>query len=125
MSLCNLTSAQPSPTVLTKVGMKLLQKVKKSKSNVIGVKAVVRSDSKYKAEIAIKRKAKQIMNQLLWKESPFENAAATCNYFRSNTAANKSKFYQSLLTNFANLHVSQEKEVSKSIDVSSWYWVPF
>ena len=29
--LCNLTSAQTSPTALTEVGVKLLQKVKKSK----------------------------------------------------------------------------------------------
>ena len=54
------------------------------------------------------------MNQLLWKEFPFEDAAAICNYDRSKTAANKSKFRQSLLTNFANLHVSQEKEVKSS-----------
>ena len=110
--LYNLTSAQPSPTVLTEVGMKLLEKVKKSKSNAIDVKAVIKSDSrKNKTEVAIKRKAKQIMNQLLWKESPFEDAAAICNYDGSKTAANKSKFRQSLLTNFTNLHVSQEKKV--------------
>ena len=61
--------------------MKLLEKVKKSKSNVIDVKAVIKSHSrKNKTEIAIKRKAKQIMNQLLWKESPFEDAPAICNY---------------------------------------------
>ena len=57
VSLCNLTSVQTSPTALTEVGMKLLQKVRKSKSNVINIKAVVNSDSKKnKAEISIKEK---------------------------------------------------------------------
>ena len=121
MPLCNLTSAQPSTTVLIEVGMKLLGKVKKS--NVIDVKAVIKSDSrKNKTKIAIKRKAKQIMNQLLWKESPFEDAAATCNYDGSKTAAHKSKSRQSLLTNFANLHVSQEKEV-KSLFPTGTDWL--
>ena len=118
--LCNLTSAQPSPTVLTEVGMKLLQKVKKSKSNVLDVK---KSDSsKNKIEIAIKRKSKQIMKQLLWKESPFEDAATICNYGGSKTAANKSKFRQSLLPNFPKLHVSEEKEV-KSLFPTGTEWL--
>ena len=51
------------------------------------------------------------MNQLSWKEPPFEGAAVVCNKDGSKTATIKSKFRQSLLTNFANLHVSQEKEV--------------
>ena len=62
------------------------------------------------------------MNQLLWKESPFEDAAAICNYDGSKTAANKSKFRQSLLTNFANLHVSQEKDV-KSMFPTGTEWL--
>lgn len=73
----NFTSAQPSTAVLTDVGMKLLQKDNKSKSNVIDVKAVKNSDSKkIKAEIAINRKAKQIMKQLLWEESLFEDGVS-------------------------------------------------
>ena len=112
--LCNVTSVQPSPTVLTEVGMKLLQKVKKSKSNVIDVKAVVKSDSKKnKAEISIKRKAKQTMNQLLWKESPFEDAAAICNYGGSNTAANKSKFRQSLLKTLQTFTFHKKKRSNR------------
>ena len=112
--LCNVTSVQPSPTVLTEVGMKLLQKVKKSKSNVIDVKAVVKSDSKKnKAEISIKRKAKQTMNQLLWKESPFEDAAAICNYGGSNTAATKSKFRQSLLKTLQTFTFHKKKRSNR------------
>lgn len=73
----NFTSAQLSTAVLTDVGMKLLQKDNKSKSNVIDVKAVKNSDSKkIKAEIAINRKAKQIMKQLLWEESLFEDGVS-------------------------------------------------
>ena len=62
------------------------------------------------------------MNQLLWKESPFEDAAAICNYGESKTAADKSKFRQSLLANFTNLHVSQEKEV-KSFFPTGTEWL--
>ena len=84
----------------------LLQKVKKS--NVIHVEAVVKSDlKKNKTEIPLR----EIMNQLSWKEPPFEDAAVVCNNDGSKTATIKSKFCQSLLTNFANLHVSQENEV--------------
>ena len=84
----------------------LLQKVKKS--NVIHVEAVVKSDlKKNKTEIPLR----EIMNQLSWKEPPFEDAAVVCNNDGSKTATVKSKFQQSLLTNFANLHVSQEKEI--------------
>ena len=112
--LCNLTSVQPSSTVLTEVGMKLLQNVKKSKSNVIDVKAVVISDSKKnKTEISVKRKAKQTMNQLLWKESPFEDAAATCNYGGSKTAATKSKFRQSLLKTLQTFTFHKKKRSNR------------
>ena len=43
--------------------------------------------------------------------TPFENATVVCNNDGSKTATIKSKFHQSLLINFANLHISQEKEV--------------
>ena len=62
------------------------------------------------------------MNKLLWKKSPFEDAAAICNYDGSKTAANKSKFRQSLLTNVANLHFSQEKEI-KSMFPTGTEWL--
>ena len=86
--------------------MKMLQKVKIKFDPCI--KAAVKSDlKKNKTEIPLK----EIMNQLSWKEPPFEDAAVVCNNEGSKAATIKSKFCQSLLTNFANLHVSQEKEV--------------
>lgn len=42
--------------------------------------AVVNFDSKEnKTTIPIKGKVKQIMNQLFWEKSPFEDGAAMCN----------------------------------------------
>ena len=94
------------PTCIDRSSYELLPKVKKS--NVIHVEAVVKSDlKKSKTEIPLK----EIMNQLSWKEPPFENATVVCNNDGSKTATIKSKFHQSLLINFANLHISQEKEV--------------
>ena len=42
-------------------------------------------------EIKIKRKAKEVINQLIWEGSHFENAAAICHHGGSKLATNKSK----------------------------------
>ena len=42
-------------------------------------------------EIKIKWKAKEVINQLIWEGSHFENAAAICNYGGSKLTTNKSK----------------------------------
>ena len=42
-------------------------------------------------KIKIQRKAKEIINQLIWEGSHFENAAAICNYDGPKLTINKSK----------------------------------
>ena len=51
-------------------------------------------------EIKIKRKAKEIMNQLIWEGSHFENAAAICNHDGSNLTTNKSKIREAIKSIF-------------------------
>ena len=42
-------------------------------------------------EIKIKRRAKELMNQLIWEGSHFENAATICKHDNSKLTTNKSK----------------------------------
>ena len=49
----------------------------------------------------VKRRAKEIINQMLWEESPFEDAAAICNHDGSKMTTNKAKFKTALKSYFA------------------------
>ena len=51
----------------------------------------------------IKKKAKQIVNQLYWEESNFENAAAVCNHDGTKINTKKSKVKDAFKTLFGKI----------------------
>ena len=54
-------------------------------------------------ETKIKRKAKKIMNQLIWEGSHFENAAAICNHDGSKLTTIKSKMRDAIKAIFGHI----------------------
>ena len=54
-------------------------------------------------ETKIKRKAKKIMNQLIWEGSHFENAAAICNHDGSKLTTIKSKIRDAIKAIFGHI----------------------
>ena len=96
---CNLLTTGPSVSVLPEESHKLIKTISKSSSIVISLKPKAYIESTVdKKIITIKRKAKQILNQLYWEESNFENAAALCNHDGTKINTNKSKVKDAIKT---------------------------
>ena len=75
-------------------------------------------------EAIVKRKANQIINQLIWEESNFENAAAICNHDGTKIATNKSKINNTIKVTFharvlENSKVLQESKIA--LEEKEWY----
>ena len=74
-------------------------------------------------EIKIKRKAKEIMNQLIWEESHFENAAAICNHDGSKLTTNKSKIRDAIKAIFGHIPkaVNSDEDQKFTIGEKEWF----
>ena len=78
---------------------KSIKRISKFSSIVISLKPKVYTESAVdKKSITIKRKSKQILNQLYWEESNFEEAAALCNHDGTKINTNKSKVKDAIKT---------------------------
>ena len=90
--MCNITTAEFTELPQPKLTHKLINRIKKSSSIVIVIKAKLKNGTpSEQKETITKWKAKQIMNQLMWEKPNFENAAAICNHDGTKIAINKSK----------------------------------
>ena len=88
--ICKIITAEFTELPQPEITHKLINRIKKSPSIVIGIKAKLKSGTpSEQKEAIVKRKAKQIINQLMWEESNFENAAAICNHDGTKIATNK------------------------------------
>ena len=88
--MCNITTAEFTELPQTEITHKLINQIKKSSSIVIGIKAKLKNGTpSEQKEALVKRRAKQIKNQLMWEESNFKNAAAICNHDGTKVATNK------------------------------------
>ena len=87
---CNLATNDSLPSFLSELNQKLLKPITKSRSIVMGIKTEpFQGTTTESNEIKIKRKATEIMNQLICEGLHFENAAAICNYDGSKLTTNK------------------------------------
>ena len=88
----NLITAGTSVSVLPEVSHKLIRRISKACIIVMSLnpKAYVES-AVNKKNIMIKKKARQIVNQLYWDKSSFENTAAMCNHDGTRVNTNQSK----------------------------------
>ena len=101
---CNLITARPSVSVLPEVSHKLIKRISKSSSIVMSLKPEAYIESAVdKKSITLKRKVKQILNQMHWEESNFENAVALCNHDETKTSKNKSKVKDAIKTLFGKI----------------------
>ena len=74
---CNLPINDSPQLLLSEVSQKLLKRITKSRSIVMGIKTKpCQGTTTESNETKIKKKAKEIMNKLIWEGSHFENAAA-------------------------------------------------
>ena len=88
--MCNITTAESTELPQPKITHKLINRIKKSSSIVIGIKIKLKNRRpSEKKEAMVKRKAKQIMKQLMWEELNFKNAAAICIHDGTKIATNK------------------------------------
>ena len=90
--MCNLSTVQSTELPQPEIPHKLITRIKKSSSIVVNIKAVSKNETPTeKKEVSINRKAKQIINQLKWEESNFENTAAICTFDGKKLETRKSK----------------------------------
>ena len=67
--MCNITTAEFTELPQTEITHKLIYQIKKSSSIVIGIKAKLKNGTpSEQKEALVKRRVKQIMNQLMWEE---------------------------------------------------------
>ena len=67
--MCNITTAEFTELPQTEITHKLINQIKKSSSIVIGIKAKLKNGTpSEQKEALVKRRVKQIMNQLMWEE---------------------------------------------------------
>ena len=118
---CNLITAGPSVCVLPEVSHKLVKRISKSSSIVISLKPKAYIESAVdKKSITIKRKAKQILNQLYWEESNFENTAALCNHDGTKINTNKSKVKDAIKTLLGKILEPENRDNVFSLGEREW-----
>ena len=121
---CNLITAGPSVSALPEVSHKLIKRISKSPSIVISLKPKAYIESAVdKKSIMIKRKAKQIVNQLYWEESNFENAAAICNHDGTKINTNKSKIKDAIKTLFGKILEPENCNNGRKFSIGEKEWL--
>ena len=121
---CNLPINDSPPLLLSEVSQKLLKRITKSRSIVMGIKTKPCQETTTESnEIKIKRKAKEIMNQLIWEGSHFENAAAICNHDSSKLTTNKSKIREAIKFIFGYIPkaVNSDEDEKFTIGEKDWF----
>ena len=102
--ICQLSTDQRSNASYSKDAMELLKKIKQSKSTVTDVKPIQKDHLlKSKAVHAIKRKTKAFQDDLLWQNSPFQQAAAICHHDGTKIYPSKAKFRNMLIKHFSKV----------------------
>ena len=87
----NLITTGRSVSVLPEVRHKLKRRISKACTIAMSLKPKAYVESAVnKNNITIKKKARQIANQLYWDKSGFENAAAMCNHDGTKVNTNQS-----------------------------------
>ena len=118
---CNINTAGPSVSVLPGESHKLIKRSSKSSSIVISLKPKAYIESAVdKKSITIKRKAKQILNQLYWEESNFENVTALCNRDGTKINTKKSKVKDCIKTLFGKILEPENCNNIFSLDEREW-----
>ena len=120
----NLPTNDSQPSFLSEVTQKLFRRITKSRSIVMGIKAKLYQGTTTESnEIKIKRKAKKIINQLIWEESHFENVAAICNHGGSKLTTNKSKIRDSIKAIFGHIPkaVNSDEDQKFTIGEKEWF----
>ena len=80
-------------------------------------------NTKKSNEINIKRKAREIMNQLIWEGSYFENAATICNHDVSKLTTNTSKIREAIKAIFGCIPkaVHSDEDQKFTIGEKDWF----
>ena len=73
-------------------------------------------------KIKIKRKAKELMNQLIWEGSHFENATAICNHDSSKLTTNKSKTRDTIKAIFGQIPKAVNSDENQKFAIGEKEW---
>ena len=120
---CNLPINDSPLSFLSEVSQKLFQRITKSRSIVMGIKTKPYQGTTTESnEIKIKRKAKKIINQLIWEGSHFENAAAICNHDGSKLTTNKSKIRDAIKAIFGHIPKAANSDEDQKFTIGEKEW---
>ena len=120
--MCNIATADYTEVPESEITNKFINRLKKSSSIVTTIKHTLKNTTPAeKQETKVKRKAKQIINQLIWEDSNFENAAAICNADGTKINTDKSKIKNAIKELIGNFSKQSSEDEIVTIGEKEWY----